>query len=182
MRVIAGSHRSRLLKQVPSKDTRETSDKIRGAVFNSVGSNIIDAKVLDIFAGSGAYGIEALSRGASKVLFNDVKQIAVQTIKQNLSDLDLLEQSEVHQQDYTKLIQMLEQLKYKFDIVFMDPPYSLDIYEDTVNKLYPILNQGALLVLEMNGERIIDSASLNKYQIIKEKQYGNKKIIYIEKL
>lgn len=81
MRIIAGKYRSRLLKMVPDERTRETQDKVRGAVFNTLQDYVINSSVLDLFAGSGSYGIEAISRGAKSVIFNDINSISIRTIK-----------------------------------------------------------------------------------------------------
>lgn len=181
MRIIAGTFRSRQLKMVPSSDTRETSDKVKGAVFNSIGSRIENSIVLDLFAGSGSYGLEAISRGAKHVVFNDYKQIAIHTLSENIKNLAVDNLCLVWKLDYEIALKKIETLEYKFDLVFIDPPYKLDIYEDIVNQLYTHTSEDVMIVLEMDKSRILNSSKLGNYLIYKEKVYGSKKIIFIMK-
>lgn len=181
MRIISGEFKSRLLKMVPSKDTRETSDKVRGAVFNSLGESIRDAVILDLFAGSGSYGLESISRGAKYVVFNDVKQIAINTLNENIANLGVNDRVILWKHDYNIALKKLSELKDKLDIVFLDPPYKLDIYESISNQLIPHLNEDALLVLEMDKNRILDLEQIKAYTVMKEKVYGSKKILILSK-
>lgn len=181
MRIIAGTFRSRTLKMVPSKDTRETSDKVKGAVFNSLSSRIENSIILDLFAGSGSYGLEAISRGAKHVVFNDYKQLAINTLTDNIKSLAVENACLVWKLDYELAIKKLATLAFKFDIVFIDPPYKLDIYEDIVNQLYTHTSDDVMIVLEMDKSRILDLSKLSRYVIYKEKVYGSKKIIFIMK-
>src|SRR5690606_16282736 len=111
----------RLLKMVPSKDTRETSDKVRGAVFNSLADQVQHSKILDLFAGSGAYGLEALSRGATSVLFNDVKPDAVKIVKENIQALKEDTTSVVLQLDYEQIINKITTYSFRLDIESIQP-------------------------------------------------------------
>lgn len=181
MRIIGGKNRSRIIKMVPSEDTRETSDKVRQAVFNTIDDVVYDAKVLDLFAGSGAYGLEALSRGASYCMFNDSKPLAVRTIKENIVSLKEEKNSVVIQKDYLDAIKKISQEAVKFDIVFLDPPYKLNIYEDVMNLLLNHLNPNGLIVAEMEKERLIELEKIEAYEFFKERIYGSKKINYFIK-
>ncbi len=178
MRIIAGVHRSRLLKMVSSKDTRETSDKVRGAVFNSLADQVEHAEILDLFAGSGAYGLEALSRGAATVLFNDVKPDAVKTIKENVSALKEDSASTIWQLDYQDAIKRIQAEGRKFDIVFLDPPYQLDVYEEVISALGENVVKAGIVVAEMHKDRIINLESVSGFTLYKERTYGIKKINY----
>jgi 16S rRNA (guanine(966)-N(2))-methyltransferase RsmD len=181
MRIIAGTFRSRQLKMVPSNDTRETSDKVRGAVFNSIGSNIDNSIVLDLFAGSGSYGLEAISRGAQHVVFNDYKQIAINTLTDNIKSLAVESKCSIWKHDYELALKKLAILDHKFDLVFIDPPYKLDVYEDVLNQLFMHTTEDAMIVLEMDKLRILDFNKISRYVVHKEKSYGSKKIIFIMK-
>lgn len=181
MRIIGGKNRSRLIKMVPSEDTRETSDKVRQAVFNTIDDAVYDAYVVDLFAGSGAYGLEALSRGAKFCTFNDAKPLAIKTIRENVSSLKEESKVKIFQKDYSEAIKKLEQEQVKIDIVFLDPPYKLDIYEEVMNKLNPLLNDNGLIVAEMNKERVINLEIIPGYEFDKERIYGTKKINYFIK-
>ena len=166
---------------VPSNDTRETSDKVRGAVFNSIGSMVQNSIVLDLFAGSGSYGLEAISRGAQYVVFNDYKQIAINTLNDNIKSLAVEKVSLIWKLDYEMALKKIETLDKKFDLVFIDPPYKLDIYEDIVNQLYTHTSTDALFILEMDKSKTLNLSKLDRYIIDKEKVYGSKKIIFIMK-
>lgn len=121
MRVIAGEFRSRRLKALPGLDTRPTPDRLREALFSIVQSEIEDAIFMDAYAGTGAVGIEALSRGAARAIFIERNPGAADCIRDNLASLGLQRRSEVLQ---GRVLQYLSQRKA--DIVFLDPPYSLE--------------------------------------------------------
>lgn len=118
MRVIGGEFRSRALKSLPGLATRPTPDRLREALFNVLAPQIADTIFLDAYAGTGAVGIEALSRGARRAIFVEKNRAAVEVIRQNLAALGLESRAEV----YTgKTVQVLERVKA--DIIFLDPPY-----------------------------------------------------------
>jgi 16S rRNA (guanine966-N2)-methyltransferase len=118
MRVIAGRYRGRTLKAPPGSSTRPTSDRVREALFSILGARAVDARVLDLFAGSGALGIEALSRGASEATFVDDAVPAVQAIRANLKTLRAW--GDVRKADALKF---LAAEPGSYDLVFLDPPY-----------------------------------------------------------
>ncbi|MCK5762168.1 MAG: 16S rRNA (guanine(966)-N(2))-methyltransferase RsmD [Candidatus Izimaplasma sp.] len=138
MRVIAGFHRSRLLIEVDSKSTREIKDRVKEAIFNSVGPYFTDESILDLFAGSGALGIEALSRGATKAIFVDNNYQAVKTIKHNISNLEIEDSCTVMNTNYLDYIYKTED---KFDIIFLDPPYDME----EINKIISIIGERKIL-------------------------------------
>jgi len=121
MRVIAGEFRSRRLKAVPGLDTRPTPDRVREALFNVLAPEIQDCVFLDGYAGTGAVGIEALSRGASRAIFIERSKPAIEVIRENLKSLGLLRRAEVLQGRVLQYVNRREA-----DIVFLDPPYSLE--------------------------------------------------------
>src|SRR5690554_333933 len=181
MRIIAGEFRSRKIKMVPSTDTRETSDKVKGAVFNSLISKVKDGMILDFFAGSGSYGLESISRGAKHVLFNDVKQNALITLKNNIASLSVEDKSTVWKLDYTLALKRLKELDYKFDLIFIDPPYIMDVYESIATELLDSINDDGIIILEMDRDRVLNSSLIPNYTVDKEKVYGRKKIIFLIK-
>src|SRR5690554_4714652 len=117
MRITGGEFRSLKLKTVPEISTRETSEKIREAVFNVLGSKVIDSNVLDLFAGSGAYGLEALSRNAKKCMFSDTKLSATKTILANIDTLKVKSKTEVIKNDYKNIINFNLKNNILFDII-----------------------------------------------------------------
>src|SRR4051812_28330570 len=121
MRVIAGIYGGRTLKAPPGDNTRPTSDRVREALFSILGAQIQDARALDLFAGSGALGIEALSRGAASAIFVDNATQAVKAIEANLAALEA--QARVRQTDVLRFLAHARELGSQYDLVFLDPPY-----------------------------------------------------------
>ena len=120
MRIISGKHRSRIIKMVGVDTTRETTDKVRGAIFNLISFHRPEGIVLDLFSGSGAMGLEALSRGYEFAYFNDINKKAYQTTKENVNALGYERNTCVTNLDYNKA---LSSYTKKFNVVFLDPPY-----------------------------------------------------------
>lgn len=172
MRIVAGLYKGRKLKRVELRSTRETADIVKESVFNMLGP--ITGQVLDLFAGSGAYGFEALSRGASSVHFIDHERKAVETIVQNGKLLDVLEIIKVHHKDYLRFIKTLDPTA-RFDYIFLDPPYEMNIYVDVILKIQPFLSPSAMIVCEAKKE-VDFPREINQCFKIKEKQYGIKQI------
>jgi 16S rRNA (guanine966-N2)-methyltransferase len=121
VRVIAGTYGGRILKAPPGAATRPTSDRVREALFSILGARVHEARVLDLFAGSGALGIEALSRGARAVTFVDDAAPAIRAIKANLKTLDA--DAEVHRIDTLRFLAAASGNGAQYDLVFLDPPY-----------------------------------------------------------
>ena len=121
MRVISGTHGGRTLKAPPGAATRPTSDRVREALFSILGARIDDARVLDLFAGSGALGIEALSRGAQSATFVDDATQAIRAVKANLEALGA--RAEVHRHDALKFLSAAFTRGAQYDLIFLDPPY-----------------------------------------------------------
>ncbi len=130
MRVIAGTYRSRIIEEVGTELTRETKDRVKESVFNSITSHLAEAVVLDLFAGSGSLGIEAISRGSSHCDFVDNQHQAYQTITNNVLALKIQHQSYITQQEYTTFLQTTNK---SYDIIFLDPPYKMDVLDSIVS-------------------------------------------------
>ena len=172
MRIVGGKYRHRLISFPDDMaHTRPTKDRIREAVFSALG-DINGYRVLDLYAGSGAMGIEALSRGASHTTFVDVSPLAIKTIKENITIL------KIPQSDYeiikNKDINALEYFKTKniqFDLVILDPPYELGEYEKIVDLLFMnnLLSKNAIIVMEANRQITLENI---EYQKNKEYHYG----------
>jgi 16S rRNA (guanine966-N2)-methyltransferase len=135
MRIVAGIHRSRLLKSLKGQALRPTSDYVRETLFNILGPAIQDSRFLDIYAGTGAVGIEALSRGATHATFIENHKPAATLIRQNLDSLQLTKQATVLPLDATKALEKLVASKPvppPFDFIFIDPPYADKVEYDRV--------------------------------------------------
>ncbi len=132
MRVISGIYRSRILEEVDTTSTRETKDRVKESIFNSIQTFIPEAKVLDLFAGSGSLGIEAKSRGASEVVFVDNQEKALKVIRKNVLNLHIEHEVEIFPGDYETYLNKTYQ---PFDVILLDPPYSMDILDDIIKTI-----------------------------------------------
>ncbi|WP_223066726.1 16S rRNA (guanine(966)-N(2))-methyltransferase RsmD [Paenibacillus caui] len=125
MRVISGSARGRALKAVPGMGTRPTTDKVKEAIFSIIGPYFEGGNVLDLFAGTGGLGIEALSRGMTKGIFVDLEYKAIETVKHNLKQAGFSDKAEVYKNEAERALRALAKREIGFDLVFLDPPYRL---------------------------------------------------------
>lgn len=135
MRIITGSAKGTKLKGPRGSDTRPTSDRVKESIFNIMGNIIIDAKILDLFAGTGNLGLEALSRGAENAVFIDHNANSVEVIKDNAVHTKLLSKTEIFKNDVFKGMNKLEQLHRRFDLIFCDPPYNKGLVNQVLAKL-----------------------------------------------
>ena len=176
IRITGGKNRSRLLETPNTNLTKPTMDKVREAVFSALGEKVYNARVLDLFAGSGSYGLEALSRGAKEVTFVDSAPLAIKTIKENCEKLNE-KNVEILSSD---VLAYLSQNTQEFDIIFADPPYKLDVYEAVVKTLIErhILSSNGIIVLESERELNIDESSFSKVRFYK---YGLAKVYILRK-
>lgn len=182
MRIIAGVYKGRKINRVNTPLTRETQDKVRGAIFNSLHSDIVGSKVLDLFSGSGAYALESLSRGASQVLMIDQLSDAVKTIRNNLAVLGInSDKYKVIKDDYKNALRKITKQGGIFDIVFIDPPYDLIMNIDDFTALNLVTSSNAILVYEMDS--IVDFLSIESgiYKMYHQKKYGSKRVVYYQK-
>jgi 16S rRNA (guanine966-N2)-methyltransferase len=153
VRIVAGQHRSRRLAVPPGKGVRPTSDRAREAIFSSLGSVVVEARVLDLFAGSGAMGLEALSRGAAHCLFVERDLQALAVIKTNVVELGERERSTIEKANALTTLKRLAEAWATFDLIIVDPPY------DAVSKLAATLADLLPRVLTPNGRIVIETAA-----------------------
>jgi len=153
MRVIAGLYKRRQLKAVPGAGTRPTTDKNKESLFNIIGPYFDGDTVLDLFGGSGALGIEAMSRGAGKLYVFDKDFKAFKTIRENIQSLGI-EDARVMKMDYRKALAYLDEEEVGLDLVFLDPPYGMAVNHDIVERLKANgrLNEGSVIVVEDHVE------------------------------
>lgn len=183
MRVIAGKARRLQLKTPPGKDTRPTTDRIKETLFNMIQDELYDISFLDLFSGSGAIGIEALSRGARRACFVEQNKIAVDIIKENLMFTHLEEQAEVMNCTALSAVNRL-QGKGLFHVVFMDPPYGKNLEIEILKNpaFYHILQEKALIIVEADLKTNLYGDELQGFRILKEKIYKTNKHIFLEKI
>ncbi|MFV0479106.1 MAG: 16S rRNA (guanine(966)-N(2))-methyltransferase RsmD [Anaerorhabdus sp.] len=181
MRVIAGEYRSRLLKSCPGDGTRPTLDKVKEAVFSSLGSYFDKGRALDLFAGSGAIGIECLSRGMEFCLFVDKSGSAINTIKENLKSLSI-ENQMVLRSDYHSVLQQCAVKKEQFDLIYLDPPYEFKIVEEIVKFIADkkMLTETGCVVCETGKDNQLKE-SIKDLKTTKVAQYGITKITIYKK-
>ena len=175
MRIIAGKYRSRIIEMPRGRKTRPTQDRVREAVFNIIREIVPGSTVLDLYAGSGAFGIEALSRGALVSLFVDNNSNCVTAIKSNLSVLGALaENAQVLKRDAVRAIEDLKKEGKKFDIIFLDPPYHKDMVKNCLIKIdaCDILSKRGFLVAEHHAKDAVPDALLN-IVLFKTRHYGD---------
>lgn len=158
MRVIAGEFRSRQLKSVDSKLTRPTTDKNKENMFNIIGPYFDGGTCLDLFAGSGGLGIEALSRGMDQLYSVDKQYKAFNVIRENFKLLKIEDRAKVYKMDYTKALEQFSKKNLSFDLVILDPPYGLKINESIIQYLHDnqMLNDDCILVVEDLNEEIFE--------------------------
>lgn len=149
MRVIAGTAKGRRLTAPPGERTRPTADRVKEALFSSLQPDLLDASVLDLYAGSGALGIEALSRGASHVTFVERSRRAARSLRQNLEVTDLVGRAEVIERPVLAVLESAP-VGAPFDVVFLDPPYGIatDELAEVLRALVPHLAAGCRISVE----------------------------------
>lgn len=150
VRVVSGSAKGRPLKSVPGTGTRPTTDKVKEAVFSMIGPYFDGGTVLDLFAGTGGLGIEALSRGMESAVFVDMEPKSIDTVRANLKTVKLEAQAEVYRNDAGRALSAMEKRGKVFDLVFLDPPYRLKHGAELMQTMLQkgLLSEEALIVLE----------------------------------
>ena len=181
MRIITGSKKGKKLLTLEGLETRPTSERIKGAIFSSIQFDIEHRRVLDLFAGSGQMGLEALSRGAAHATFIDSSREAMEIVKKNAASTDFFDRSHFLVQDYRNYIRKAGG-KEAFDLVFIDPPYAMSCCVEAAYLLKKegLLLDGAILCLESGDENIdISDERLSGFELIKSTSYGKKSNVNI---
>ena len=181
MRIIAGKYRSLPLEAVKGNNTRPTTDKIKEAVFNSVGPYFEGGTMLDLYAGSGSVGLECISRGMDHAVLVDKSYDAISTIKKNIAFVKVSTQCTVLKMDALQAMKRLASEKKQFDLVYLDPPYAKEQNEKVMNALCDLnlLKEDAAVIVESLKEDVFpdEVGLLVKY---KEAVYGITRISYYE--
>jgi 16S rRNA (guanine966-N2)-methyltransferase len=180
MRIITGRAKGIRLNAPRGLGTRPTSDRVKESVFNILGDIVTDAQVLDIFAGTGNLGLEALSRGAAAAVFIDNSIESITIIKENAWRTKLIEQAEIYKNDAIRALDRFVETSRSFDLIFCDPPYNKGLVEIVLNKIEnnPILKPQGILVMEhSNHEKLTDH--WNNLQVRRVEQYGETLISFL---
>lgn len=175
MRIIAGTARGRLIETVKGQETRPTADRVKESLFSILQTRIGGAEVLDLFAGSGALGLEAISRGAAHAVFADRSMECVRIIRKNADRLALAKRCAVLQGDYEFVIKRLQAEGRRFDIVFLDPPYKSGFLPRTLDLLFGfgLMRDGAVAACEHGAELAIENDVLGRYAVFDRRRYGS---------
>lgn len=178
MRVITGIARGKHLVTVAGNDiVRPTGEKVKEALFSSIQFDIEGRRVLDLFAGSGQLGIEALSRGAESCAFVDCNDASLKAVKHNLENTGLLDKAMVHKSDYATFTLRCNK---KFDIAFLDPPYQAGILEDAVSKVIPLMSDYGKIFCEHPSELKMPE-KIDTFSVVKVYRYGKTLITVYKK-
>ncbi len=183
MRIISGSARGTKLYTLDGENTRPTLDRVKESLFNILQVNLQDAIVLDLFAGSGALGIESISRGARKAIFCDNNNEAIKIIEKNLNKTNMTKQATILKLDYLKALEKLK--NEKIDIIYVDPPYAKNLVIPSVEKIIKlgILSKDGIIVIETDEEKAIleklkKIENINVYDL---RKYGKVKILFLNR-
>ncbi len=154
--------------------TRPTSDKVKGSIFNIIAAIIFDKDVLDLFAGTGNLGIEALSRGSRSAVFIDKSHECSQIIKENLTHTKLVEKAEVLVADVCSGLNKLSQRGNKFDIIFLDPPYSKGLVDETLKCIVgvDVIKPDTIIIAEHDIEDVVPE-SVGTLKNFRQQKYGD---------
>lgn len=180
MRIISGKARGTKLYTLEGTNTRPTLDRVKESIFNIIQGNIENATVLDLFAGSGAIGLEMLSRGAKKAVLCDNSKEAVGIIKKNIEKTHSQEKAEIYNSDFETCLEKIK--NQKFDIIYLDPPYATDYIYKSLSKIIElgITKKESLIIIETDDEqRILKEIEKIEVKIIDKRKYGRATIIFL---
>lgn len=182
MRVIAGSRRHLLLKTIPGIQIRPTTDRTKETLFNILNPYLPECSFLDLFSGSGAIGIEALSRGAMEVIMVEQNKEALECIQDNLETVKLVQEARVMGMDVLTAISRLEAEKKCFDIIFMDPPYDQEWEKRVLERLKTseLISEDTWIVVEASLETEFEYLDSYGFELFREKRYKNNKHVFIQ--
>lgn len=181
MRIISGKARGTKLYTLDGTATRPTLDRVKESLFNIIQNDIEDSTVLDLFSGSGAIGLEFLSRGAKRAVLCDSSKDAIKIIKQNVQKTHFEEKVEVYNMEFTKLVERLQ--NQKFDIIYIDPPYDTDFIKISLEKIieYELVNENTKIIVETDDEtRILNQIEKMDVEITDKRKYGRATIIFLK--
>ncbi len=180
MRIISGKARGTKLYTLEGLTTRPTLDRVKESVFNIIQANIEDSIILDLFAGSGAIGLELLSRGAQKAILCDKSKEAIEIIKKNIEKTHMSEKVELYNMDFDECIRRIS--NQKFDIIYLDPPYNTNYVKQALSQIIEndILKKDGMFIIETDDEqRILNDIKNINIDIADKRKYGRVTIIFL---
>jgi len=180
MRIISGKARGTKLYTLEGENTRPTLDRVKESIFNIIQNKIENAKILDLFAGSGAIGLEFLSRGAEKAILCDQSKEAIKIIEKNIEKTHMNQQTQVYNMDFENCLEKIK--NEKFDIIYLDPPYATEYIKKSLEKIIQlnITNEESLIIIETDDEqRILNEIENIDVKIVDKRKYGRATIIFL---
>jgi 16S rRNA (guanine966-N2)-methyltransferase len=183
MRVIAGKAKRLQLETIAGLDTRPTTDRIKETLFNILAQDLVDCDFLDLFSGSGAIGIEALSRGAKSAVFVENNKAAVNCIKSNLKTTNLAETATILVMDALTAVRNLDNNGKVFDIIFMDPPYNNGLEKSILEYLEHsnLMHYNTIVVVEASLDTDFSYLEDSNLEVYRIKEYKTNKHVFIQK-
>lgn len=183
MRVIAGTAKRLQLKTIDGMNTRPTTDRIKETLFNMISEYLADSFFLDLFSGSGAIGIEALSRGAAHTGFVEKDKKAMNCIRDNLAYTQLEDRAETYEMDVFHALDCLKNQGIRYDYIFMDPPYNQFLEKRVLEYLSgsDLLSKDGIIIVEASVETDFSYVADLGFSVIKEKEYKTNKHIFLER-
>lgn len=184
MRIISGTMRGTKLFTLEGENTRPTLDRVKEALFNILQLELQDAIVLDLFAGSGALGLEALSRGAQKAILCDSSKEAINIIKKNIEKTKTESKTILFPMNFERALEKCKVENYKFDIVFLDPPYESNYYEIATKKILELdlLKDDGIFILETDDkDRVLNTIDKNLLEIQDTRKYGRVNLLFFKR-
>jgi 16S rRNA (guanine966-N2)-methyltransferase len=180
LRIIGGRLKGKKLFSIPGKKVRPTADRLRESIFNILSFKVLEATVLDLFSGTGAFGIESLSRGAQYAVFVEKSGDALVVIKRNIQAIALEERTRVIKWDIAKNLNCLRRIPFRYDLVFMDPPYNRDIVQKGLRNLYRCgcLNRGVCIVVEHSASEPIPENTM-EFATSDQRKYGKTLVTFL---
>jgi 16S rRNA (guanine966-N2)-methyltransferase len=180
LRIIGGHLKGKKLKSIQGKLVRPTSDRTREAIFNILSNSIAKALVLDLYAGTGALGIEALSRGAERALFVDNRNASLFVLKQNIDSCGLGEKAGIVKWNIRQNLNCIKSIGLKFDLIFLDPPYNRSLITPSLINLYKSdgLKNKACIVIEHSVDESLP-ADLCAYRLADQRKYGKTLVSFL---
>jgi len=180
MRIISGTSRGRRLVAPKNQSLRPTSDRVKESIFNILGEGVEGKMVLDLFAGTGNLGIEALSRGAKRTLFVEKERQALLIIQRNLLQCGVERRSEIIPKDVNIAIGILRERGESFDVILMDPPYQKGLIQKTLTKLssYRIFHEDSILVIEHDRREPLPE-TVEGWDLIRQRKIGDTLISFL---
>jgi len=173
MRVIAGKYKGRKLAAPAGRDIRPTTDKTKEAMFSILAFELPDARVLDLFSGTGSLGIEALSRGAASCVFCEKSRQALDQIRENLDHCDIGDEARIQPGDVARSLERFGDLGEKFDVILMDPPYGQGLCQQALGIIdeHDLLEEGGIIICEHRKEDDMPE-QVGSLQRTRERRYG----------